>query len=292
MRPMLWAFAYTRAMATAPDLNIAAAAPDHALGQYRAWRVPGAPSAPFDLAWISIAHPQSPASHRLLPHGEPSIAILRRSDANGEINEVKLAICGPYYKTDYYRPAPREELIALRIKPETCAALFSIAPKEYAYDPTTQAPAPLNCACAETLSLAERAASAADIFVSLKRELALFVASRAPNAGPETIAAQWMRDKEGGIRFRNIAEKLDVSERNLRRRFIDHVGCSPKAYARRLQITAAAHAAERSAAPDWAAIAAGAGFHDQPHMINAFRAEVGLTPSAFHAERRALLGAA
>jgi AraC-like DNA-binding protein len=272
------------------DPNITAAQPDHTLGQYRAWRLSGGAVAPFDLAWISIARDQSPAAHRLLPHGEPSIAVMRKRDADGEINDVSLKVCGPYYKTDHYRPKPREELIALRLKPEICAALFNIAPREYANDATTQAPAALYNACAKTLDHAA-SASTADILLLLTSDLSRFVASHGVNTGPETIAAQWMRDMEGSIQFRHIAQKLEVSERNLRRRFTDHVGCSPKAYARRLQITAASLAAERSAKPDWAAISAEAGFHDQPHMINVFKTEIGLTPSALHAERRALLAA-
>lgn len=270
------------------------AAPDHALGQYRAWRLdrpdgrpPQNAPAPLDLAWISIAHAPRPASHRLLPHGEPSIAIMRRRDASGAVIEARLTVCGPYYKARHYRPQPREELIGFRVKPEFSAALFKIAPNDYAGAPIAQAPAALVQACAAALCMAEYA-GANDVFTALAADLAHFVCTHPIARGPEALAAEWMRISDGKIRLRDIAKKLDVSERNLRRRFIDHVGCAPKTYARQLQVTAAALAAEKEEAPDWAAIAADAGFHDQSHMINVFQAEIGLSPLAFHIERRAL----
>ncbi len=270
-----------------PDPPIAAA-PDHALGQYRAWHAPDDAESALDLAWTSIARQGEPAPHRLLPHGEPSIALIRWRDENGEAAEIDLVICGPYYKGRHYTPSPREELIAWRMKPELAATLFGISPREFSEHQRISAPKRLQEACATTRSLGERG-GARDILRALKNDLSRLVCSAAANMGPERLAAKWLRDSDGQIRLRDIAARLDVSERNLRRRFTDHVGCSPKTYARHLQITAAALAAEKTANPDWAEIAAGAGFHDQPHMINAFQSEIGMTPKAFHAERRALL---
>lgn len=275
-------------MAAHTDLSHAGPVPDHALGQYQAWRAPCDVRAPLDLAWTSVARSASPAAHRLLPHGEPSIALLRRSDESGALCELEIMVCGPYYQGRFYRPAPREELIAWRIKPEVAAALFAIAPEDYCHAAMSAASPALKQACARTLSIGANAA-AGEILATLNSDLNRFAVRRAANAGPEVFAAQWLRDSDGQMRLRDIAARLDVSERHLRRRFIDHVGCAPKAYARQLQITAAALAAEKAADPDWAEIAAGAGFHDQPHMINAFRAALGMTPTAFHAERRALI---
>lgn len=263
-------------------------APDHALGQYQAWRAPSAQAVALDLAWTSIARSENPAAHRLLPHGEPSIALIRRRDRKGAVCDVDLQICGPYYKGEHYTPGSREELIAWRVKPELSAALFGVAPADHSGHARISAQKELQAACAATLSLGA-SASAADILGALHRDLLVFARDKKANAGPELMAAAWLRESDGQMRLRDIAARLEVSERNLRRRFTDHVGCSPKTYARHLQIAAAAIEAEKTADPDWAKIAAGAGFHDQPHMINAFQSEMGMTPKAFHAERRALL---
>ncbi|WDI32381.1 helix-turn-helix domain-containing protein [Hyphococcus flavus] len=262
--------------------------PYHVLGQYLAWRLAASPSLPVDLAWISIADANSPASHKLLPHGEPSIAIRRRRTVTNALESVELVVCGPYYKTGQYTPEAREELIAFRLKPEFSAAVFNIAPQDYGGLSTTNAPLELMPFFANALKCAEFA-EASDVLIAVKSDILNLAASRKIPTGPEAATAEWMRQSEGKIMFRDIASKLDVSERNLRRRFIDHVGCRPKTYARYLKITAAALAAEKMAKPDWAAVAADAGFHDQPHMINSFQAEIGMTPKAFHAERRTLV---
>jgi len=263
-----------------------ARAPDHSLGQYNAWRAED--DSALDLAWTSIASGDNPAAHLLLPHGEPSVALYRRRDDGGAVIALDLVICGPYYKARPYRPDPNEELIAWRIKPELAAALYGVAPGDLGEVPRASAPTALKEKCSATLRLGE-SGGASEILISLKADL--LRAAHKPQAmtRPEILAAQILRATNGQARLRDIARKLDVSERTLRRRFTDHVGCAPKTYARHLQIAAAALTAETSANPDWAEIAAGAGFHDQPHMINAFQAEVGMTPAAFHKERRRLL---
>ena len=275
-------------MAGHETLSISGAAPDHALGQYQAWRAPGAQATALDLAWTSIARSETPAAHRLLPHGEPSIALVRRRDRHGAVCELDLQICGPYYKGKHYTPAPREELIAWRVKPELAAALFGVAPADYSHHARITAPKKLQAACAKTLALGE-SANTQEILISLNADLSRLARDKNASHGPEIFAAQRLRETNGQMRLRDLASQLQVSERHLRRRFTDHVGCSPKIYARHLQITAAALIAENTVDPNWAAIAVWAGFHDQPHFINAFRSEMGVTPRVFHQERRALL---
>jgi len=265
--------------------------PDHALGQYRAWRAPCPPASALDLAWTNRARSDEPQPHRLLPHGEPSIAIIRRLGTDGSMSDIDLLVCGPYHKTKFYAPERGEELVAWRIKPEVAASLFGVSPFEYANTARASAPPHLKSACRRSLKFAERA-PAGEIIRSLFLDLETYAEGHSSNAGPECAAAQWLRDEAGRIRFKHVADQLGVSERNLRRRFTDHVGLTPKSYSQQLQLTNAALAAEKEAAPDWAEIAVSAGFHDQAHMINAFKAEISLTPTAFHAERRALRAAA
>ncbi|MEZ5921031.1 MAG: helix-turn-helix transcriptional regulator [Parvularculaceae bacterium] len=262
--------------------------PDHALGQYRAWRAPFSKASALDLAWTNRARSNAPQPHRLLPHGEPSIAIVRRRETDGTMSDIDLLVCGPYHRTKFYAPEKGEELIAWRIKPELAASLFGVSPFEYANIARVSAPQHLKTACQQSLICAEHA-PAAEIIRTLYLDLETYADGNSANAGPECAAAQWLREESGKIRFKQIAEKLGISERNLRRRFTDHVGLAPKSYSQQLQLTNAALAAEKEAAPDWAEIAFATGFHDQAHMINLFKSETGLTPGALHAERRDLL---
>ena len=261
--------------------------PSHRLGQYNAWLLRQRPLASFDMIWISIARAQTPAKHRILPHGEPSIAIRRRRDESGSVTDVMLTVCGPLRHAHWYEPEPREELIAIRLLPEVAAAIFGVAPADYFDQPPVVTPANLETACEQTLQLSEFAAPK-EIARQLISDLHRYAAGKTIAKTPEVFAAAILRQTNGNARCAAIANRLEISERTLRRRFHDHLGCSPKAYARQLRLTAAALAAEQETRPQWAAIAAEAGFHDQAHLINEFQALAGVAPQAFHAERTAL----
>jgi AraC-like DNA-binding protein len=81
-----------------------------------------------------------------------------------------------------------------------------------------------------------------------------------------------------------VATDLGVSERHLRRVFHEVVGLGPKTFAKLARFHRAIAAARRVARPQWASIAASAGYYDQPHLIAEFRAISGVTPAALLAE--------
>lgn len=274
-------------MSASDPIAVESETPNHRLGQYNAWRLRQRPHAPFDMIWISIAKPQTPARHRILPHGEPSIAVRRRRNERGDINEITLTVCGPMRHAHLYEPEPREELVAIRLMPEIAAAIFGVAPADYFDQPPVVTPAFLKVACEQTLQLSEFAAPQ-DIALHLACDLHRYASGKTVDETPEALAAAILRQTNGDARCAAIAKQLNISERTLRRRFRDHLGCSPKTYARQLRLTAAALNAEQQAKPRWADIAIAAGFHDQAHLINEFQALVGVTPQEFHAERTAL----
>lgn len=82
-----------------------------------------------------------------------------------------------------------------------------------------------------------------------------------------------------GARVQHVADRLGVSTRHLRRVFAEHVGVSPKSFARAMRLQRAVRIAETCA--DWARVAVEAGYYDQAHLIADFRDLVGLTPTAF-----------
>jgi len=74
-----------------------------------------------------------------------------------------------------------------------------------------------------------------------------------------------------------VADELGVSERHLRRLFLETLGVGPKAYAKLTRFHRALRAAEEGQG-GWAGIAAAAGYYDQAHLIAEFRAIAGATP--------------
>ena len=75
-----------------------------------------------------------------------------------------------------------------------------------------------------------------------------------------------------------VAVDLGVSERHLRRVFREAVGMSPKGFARLARFRHALQIVREDRRLGWATIAAAAGYYDQAHLIEDFRAIAGVTP--------------
>jgi AraC-like DNA-binding protein len=101
----------------------------------------------------------------------------------------------------------------------------------------------------------------------------------APAAAP-VVTETLMQLTANHTTLHDVARKLNVSERHLRRAFSEVVGLSPKRYARIVRFK---HAVARASdgAVDWSAIAADCGYFDQAHMCADFQDLAGITPMAF-----------
>jgi AraC-like DNA-binding protein len=83
-----------------------------------------------------------------------------------------------------------------------------------------------------------------------------------------------------------VARDLGVSERHLRRVFIETVGVNPKVFAQLSRFRRALRAARSEHQPNWASIAATTGYYDQAHLISEFRSISAATPRALLDELR------
>ena len=264
-----------------PDLS---KQPRHRVGGYAAWFLPDGKE-PYDALWISIADAENPADHRVLPTGEPSVAVRRRFDSNGAISDSQIVVCATYDTGFWYRPQPREELIAVRLKPESSAAALGVDPRDHLNITPQAAPKALSSRMGATRRIAA-SGSPADIVQALASDLSSLATASAQNRIEEE-AARLIRIQNGDVSLRNLAAHLSISDRVLRRRFRVLIGCSPKTYARRARLTNAVRLADETPSPSWARIALEAGYHDQSHMIADFTGMIGLTPQQAHVERRA-----
>lgn len=136
---------------------------------------------------------------------------------------------------------------------------------------------------ATTHALRERLAQAGDASQAatvLAEAIARRVAVAGPRDGQALLVAEAVR-RLPSERAQDIAVRLDVSERHLRRLFHQTVGMSPKRYERIARFRRAIHAARADAGTTWASIAAAVGYYDQAHLIADFHAIAGTTPGAF-----------
>ena len=252
------------------------------LGSYREWRASGALADICDAVWVYEAG-ETPLPHRLLADRQPSIVIQARRDRADRLVDMDLRISGSRNRADWYRPAPGDLQIGVRLLPEVSGAALGVCPKEFE---TLQGELPP--------ALRTMLEAAADLALqsSLRDGASLLARHCLQIARPARTrvsirAARLIRTRGGRYPIARLARELEVSERQLAREFKAVTGLSPKAYSRLVRHVRAMTLADDSPAPDWAGIAIEAGYFDQSHMVRDMLALTGTSPARLHAERRA-----
>ena len=122
------------------------------------------------------------------------------------------------------------------------------------------------------------AARAALLMAALQRRLATGASLHQQRAHH---AARLVAGTQGRLSLRQAAAAVNVGERRLQQLFFEHVGLSFRAWARLSRLHACLRLIRQQAAPAWAEVAVDAGFYDQAHLANEFRALCGLSPTLF-----------
>ena len=107
-------------------------------------------------------------------------------------------------------------------------------------------------------------------------------------AEPLDHVARLIRRANGAPQVARMAERLDLSPRQLQRRFIDRVGLTPKLYARTVRFDSVLEARERRPDLTWTALAHRFGYFDQAHLLRDAHAFIGMPPSALVSEAEAM----
>lgn len=120
------------------------------------------------------------------------------------------------------------------------------------------------------------------------RVLADWVQDRVRRAEPVARPIVWATAeivrRGGAVPIAELREEIGFSKARLVGGFREHVGVTPKVYARLVRFRRVTSLLQRGAAP-LAEVALAAGYYDQPHMTSEFHALSGFTPTAFLAAR-------
>lgn len=84
----------------------------------------------------------------------------------------------------------------------------------------------------------------------------------------------------GACRIADLAAETGLSRRTLERRFVNHIGATPKKLSRVIRLRNAIFQKERL--PSWGEVAHAAGFYDQSHMIHDCLELYGMTPEQLY----------
>jgi len=147
------------------------------------------------------------------------------------------------------------------------------------------------------LSLAAPGARSASALASRVEHDAAAAAARLAAAAPagQLLALRAVAELEasgGALRVETLADSLGVSRQYLAAQFRDHVGLSPKLFARICRFRSA-RAAALVTAPDhagphghdWATLALDSGYFDQSHLIRDFQDFTGASPDVHMSKR-------
>ncbi|HSS22211.1 MAG TPA: helix-turn-helix domain-containing protein [Pyrinomonadaceae bacterium] len=88
-----------------------------------------------------------------------------------------------------------------------------------------------------------------------------------------------VRRSRGQTRINDLAQRLDVSSRQLEREFRSGIGLSPKALARTIRFQNLLRLVGEGVLREWAHVALESGYSDQPHMVREFREFAGQSPN-------------
>lgn len=193
--------------------------------------------------------------------------------------DVKANVAGPSTLAKYKWFAPGPFYVQLVLRPDAARAVLGVPVHELA-DRVVELE---DVWGRSARALVERVAARCDDPQAAVGAIEHVVAERI-RARPPTRAARLAR---AAVEVRSstverLADEVGASERSLRQAFLDHVGVSPKRYARMarvLRVVAAAGSAS------WARLAAEHGFYDQAHLSAEFRAFLQVTPSQYLARQ-------
>ncbi|QOY89233.1 helix-turn-helix domain-containing protein [Paludibaculum fermentans] len=102
--------------------------------------------------------------------------------------------------------------------------------------------------------------------------------------GEETPAQKmvlWVVEQAGRVRLDDLARFAGLSQRHLRRVFLEQTGVSPKLFCRVVRFRSLVSRLSQGVEANWADLALDYGYYDQSHLVNEFRELSGVTPTSY-----------
>jgi AraC-like DNA-binding protein len=112
-----------------------------------------------------------------------------------------------------------------------------------------------------------------------------FVRRRFESAPAPHPTARWAAARieaaHGNVRISTVCREARVSRKHLTALFSDHLGVSPKTYARVHRFSWVLERIQRLTDVDWSDLAYRAGYADQSHLVRDFQRHAGASPTTF-----------
>ena len=222
-----------------------------------------------------VAPFETPLPQRVLPDGCTDI-VLHLADAGRSLRSVDVVgtMTRPLLLT---LDAPAEHL-GIRFHPGCASAFFGISADEL-----TDRSAGLDTLWAGA-DAGEQLAGQRSLDARLRwleRQLLRRLDRVAGTALLAKRVAALIRETGGRLRIDELTARTGCTRQYLGRVFAEHLGVSPKHYARIERFVQLAKRVDRTPAAGWADLAAEHGYYDQAHLIHEFREFTGLAPETY-----------
>jgi AraC-like DNA-binding protein len=219
-------------------------------------------------------------TYSFLPKGSSSLVVVTPSGGG----PLEMHVAGPITAAKHRIFVPAPFFVQFSFQPSAARAVFGV-PLHEMVDRIVPIDELWGRAGSELLdALAPLEGRSRALVAALEGSLLRRLDRAKPAADAEVVrhAARALERCAGATGVLALAKRLGVGERALRESFREHIGVSPKRYARIARIR---RVASRAGTAGWADLALEHGFYDQAHLNAEFRALLGVTPRDFLAGR-------
>src|SRR5262249_28508713 len=254
---------------------------------------PGPPlDAYIDRFWLFSDTPPHPRE-RILPSGTVQLVInltddeIRIFDASDPVRPRRYsgsAVAGPYSNFFQIDPLVHASLIGVHFRPGRAVPVLGVPVSELA-DTHVDLENLWGRPAAELRERLCTAATPTQRFAVLEEVLLGRLRQSPPWHGAIPVAPEALEQAEAGVKVRELARRVGLSQRRFIQLFTAEVGLTPKLYGRVRRFQRARELVRNATEPDWAAVAAACGFFDQSHLIRDFGEFSGLSPVAYVNQR-------
>jgi len=193
-------------------------------------------------------------------------------------SDGELIIAGPDTESVELETVPNRSIVGLRFRTGQAPAVFGVPASEL----LNQRVSAREVLGSRSTALSDRLASATTPRAAaalLEQTITSWLPQAAPSDALVKRAIVVLAAPRADWSVATLAARLGVSERHLRRRFLHAVGYGPKLLERIVRLRRFIHAAWSPGATGLAALAAQAGYADQPHLTRECRDLTALTPA-------------
>ncbi len=254
---------------------------------------PGKPTGDFVERFWQISDSPSHRQERIVPSGTLELVVNLREDEFRIYDPEHPEVCqrysgaivsGAYQRAFIIDAKQHASVVGIHFKPGGAFPFLGTGPEELT-DRHADLESLWGTVAADLRERLCEAASPAERFQLLEEALTARLTQPRESHYAVRFGLSVLTGSDANLKIREIARRVELSQRRFIQVFTKEVGLTPKLFYRLQRFQRVVASLKRIPAPDWAELAFECGYFDQSHFINDFRGFSGLRPSEFISQR-------